>query len=80
DWAKYFKIDGKDPQSVSAEARQICIDGLKHGRRYEVNVREGLPSAISTEKLAKSADLSVYVRDRAPSVRVTGRGYVLPNR
>lgn len=80
DWAKYFKVDGKDPQSVNAEARQICLDGLKHGRRYEVNVREGLPSAISTEKLSKSADLSVYVRDRAPSVRVTGRGYLLPNR
>ncbi len=80
DWAKYFKIDGKDPQSVTAETRQICIDGLKHGKRYEVSVREGLPSAISTEKLQKSAELTVYVRDRAPSVRATGRGYVLPNR
>ncbi len=80
DWSKYFKVDGKDPQAVTAEARQICIDGLKHGRRYEVNVREGLPSAIPAEKLLKSADLAVYVRDRSPSVRVTGRGYVLPNR
>ena len=42
DWSQYFKVDGKDPQSVTAEARQICLDGLAHGRRYEVQVREGL--------------------------------------
>ena len=42
-------------------------------------MREGLPSAIG-EKLAKTAELAVYVKDRAPSVRATGRGYVLPNR
>jgi hypothetical protein len=79
EWAQYFKVDGKDPQSVTAEARQICLDGLSHGRRYEVQVREGLPSAVG-ETLAKTAELAVYVKDRAPSVRVTGRGYVLPNR
>jgi uncharacterized protein YfaS (alpha-2-macroglobulin family) len=80
DWAEYFKVDGKDPQAVTAEARQICIDGLAHGKRYEVQVRAGLPSAVGGEKLAKTAELAVYVRDRSPSVRVTGRGYVLPNR
>ena len=53
DWSQYFKVDGKDPQAVSAEARQICLDGLAHGRRYEVQVREGLPSAIG-EKLLKT--------------------------
>jgi uncharacterized protein YfaS (alpha-2-macroglobulin family) len=79
DWSLYFKVDGKDPQSVTAETRQICLDGLAHGRRYEVQVREGLPSAIG-ETLAKTAELAVYVKDRAPSVRVSGRGYVLPNR
>ena len=79
DWSQYFTMDGKDPQSVTAEARQICLDGLAHGKRYEVQVREGLPSAIG-EKLAKTAELAVYVKDRAPSVRATGRGYVLPNR
>ena len=79
DWSQYFMVDGKDPQAVTAEARQICLDGLAHGKRYEVQVREGLPSAIG-EKLAKTAELAVYVKDRAPSVRATGRGYVLPNR
>ena len=80
DWAQFFKVDGKDPQTVTAEARQICLDGLAHGKRYEVQVRAGLPSAVGGEKLIKTAELGVYVRDRAAAVRATGRGYVLPNR
>ena len=80
DWAQYFQVDGKDPQAVTAEARQICVDGLAHGKRYEVQVRAGLPSAIRGETLIKTAELAVYVKDRAPSVRAVGRSYVLPNR
>ena len=80
DWAQYFKVNGKDPQAVNAEARQICLDGFAHGRRYEVQVKAGLPSAIRGETLLKTAELAVYVKDRSPSVRATGRGYVLPNR
>ena len=49
DWAQYFTMDGKDPQTVTAEARQICLDGLAHGKRYEVQVRAGLPSAVGRE-------------------------------
>ena len=79
DWAEFIKVDGKDPQTVTADARQICVDGLAHGKRYEVQVRTGLPSAIG-ETLRKTAELAVYVKDRAPSVRASGRGYVLPNR
>ena len=30
------------------------------------------------ETLAKSADFNVYVRDRKPFVRFTGKAYVLP--
>ncbi len=66
DWSQYLKVDGKDPQAVTAEARQICLDGLAHGKRYEVQVREGLPSAIASETLAKTAELAIYVKDRAP--------------
>jgi uncharacterized protein YfaS (alpha-2-macroglobulin family) len=80
DWAQYFQVDGKDPQAVTAETRQICLDGLAHGRRYEVQVRAGLPSAIRGETLLKTAELAVYVKDRAASVRATGRSYVLPSR
>ncbi len=80
DWAQFFQVNGKDPQAVTAETRQICVDGLAHGGRYEVQVRAGLPSAIRGEPLSKMAEMAVYVRDRAPSVRAVGRSYVLPNR
>jgi uncharacterized protein YfaS (alpha-2-macroglobulin family) len=80
DWAQYVLVDGKDPQAVTAESRQVCVDGLAHGKRYEVQIRAGLPSAIRGEALAKTAELAVYVKDRAPSVRAVGRSYVLPNR
>ncbi len=80
DWARYFKVDGKDPQAVNAEARQICLDGFAHGKRYEVQARAGLPSALAGENLLKTAELSIYVKDRAASVRATGRGYLLPNK
>jgi len=78
DFAKFFSLDGRDPASVSVEQRQICIEGLRHGRRYETTVRSGLPSAIG-EVLLKSARLVTYVRDRSPSVRTSGRSYVLPS-
>ncbi len=79
DFAPFVSVDGKDPQNVTAEPRQMCIDGLKHGKRYEIQLRAGLPSAIG-ENLLKSAPFSVYVRDRSPTVRFSGRGYVLPNK
>ena len=40
-------------------------------------VRAGLPSTVK-ESLAKSAEFNVYVRDRKPFVRFTGKAYVLP--
>ncbi|HEY0439833.1 MAG TPA: alpha-2-macroglobulin, partial [Xanthobacteraceae bacterium] len=45
--------------------------------RYAVVLRPGLPSSVK-EQLAKSADFNIYVRDRKPFVRFTGRAYVLP--
>ena len=77
DFAKFISVDGRDPQNVTVEPRQLCIEGLKHGQRYEVQVRVGLPSAFD-EDLLKTAEIGVYVRDRKPAVRFTGRNYVLP--
>ena len=39
--------------------------------------REGLPAADG-ETLPKSAELDIFVRDRAPSARFLGTAYVLP--
>lgn len=79
DFAPYVAISGgKGDFAVTAEERQICVDGLKHGERYAMVVRQGVPSAIPGETLLKSADYEIYIRDRAPSVRFTGKNYVLP--
>lgn len=78
DFAPYVAITGKGDFAVSAEERQLCVDGLRHGERYGFVIRQGVPSALPDEKLLKSSDYEVYVRDRAPSVRFTGKNYVLP--
>ena len=53
------------------------MEGLKHGERYSVTLRAGLPSIVK-ETLAKSADFTIFVRDRKPFVRFSGKAYVLP--
>lgn len=57
--------------------RQLCVGGLEHGKRYAFTFRDGLPAADG-QTLAKSVEITQYVRDRAPGVRFPGRGYVLP--
>jgi uncharacterized protein YfaS (alpha-2-macroglobulin family) len=57
--------------------RQLCVAGLEHGKRYTVTFREGLPAADG-QAMAKSVEVTQYVRDRSPGVKFPGRGYVLP--
>lgn len=77
DFAPFLALAGTDKPALSAEGRQLCVDGLKHGERYNINLRAGLPSTVK-ETLPKSAEFNIYVRDRKPFVRFTGRAYVLP--
>ncbi|MAA98404.1 MAG: alpha-2-macroglobulin [Stappia sp.] len=77
DMAPFVRVTGEGPYSIEAEGAQICIDGVAHGGRYSVLVRQGVPSADG-EELEKSSDLTVYVRDRSPSVSFLGNAYVLP--
>ena len=79
DLQKFVAVDGREPQNLTVEGQQLCVDGLEHGKRYEVRLRAGLPSTVG-ETLTKASEIAVYVRDRSPSVRFTGRAYVLPNR
>ncbi|KEJ90495.1 alpha-2-macroglobulin family protein [Sulfitobacter donghicola] len=62
---------------VEAGNRDLCIEGVQHGSQYTATFRSGLPAA-SGEVLHKDVPISLYVRDREPSVRFTGRSYVLP--
>src|SRR6202165_2692300 len=77
DFAPFLARAGSDKPALSSEGKQLCVDGLKHGERYNVNLRAGLPSAVK-ESLPKSAEFNIYVRDRKPYVRFAGRAYVLP--
>ncbi|WP_298243395.1 alpha-2-macroglobulin [uncultured Bradyrhizobium sp.] len=77
DFAPFLALAGQDKPALSAEGKQLCVDGLKHGERYNINLRAGLPSTVK-EGLPKSAEFNVYVRDRKPFVRFTSRAYVLP--
>lgn len=79
DVSKFVTLDGREPETLSAEGSQLCLDGLKHGARYAVQVRAGL-GADNGEVLSKASEIAIYVRDRKPSVRLTGRAYVLPSR
>jgi uncharacterized protein YfaS (alpha-2-macroglobulin family) len=76
-FAPFLALAGTDKPALTSEGKQLCVDGLKHGERYNINLRAGLPSTVK-ETLPKSAEFNIYVRDRKPFVRFTGRAYVLP--
>ena len=46
DYAPFVTVDEAPPKSVEAQGRQICVEGLEHGRHYRVTFRPGLPAAI----------------------------------
>ena len=78
DYAPFVLLDGSEPQAISVDDQQLCIDGLKHGQRYDLTLRTGLPSAVN-ENLQSLVKLSLFIRDRASTLRFTGDNFVLPN-
>jgi uncharacterized protein YfaS (alpha-2-macroglobulin family) len=77
DFSPFVAVGGQDKPALSVQERQLCVEGLKHGERYSVTLRAGIPSQVK-ETLSKSADFNIYVRDRKPLARFTGKAYVLP--
>ncbi|HET9903410.1 MAG TPA: alpha-2-macroglobulin [Xanthobacteraceae bacterium] len=77
DFSPFVSVAGIDKPALSADGKQLCVEGLKHGERYFITLRAGLPSTVR-EALVRSAEFNIYVRDRKPFVRFTGRAYVLP--
>jgi uncharacterized protein YfaS (alpha-2-macroglobulin family) len=77
DFSPFVTVAGMERPAVSAADQQLCVEGLKHGERYELTLRVGVPSATG-ETLRRQSDIVAYVRDRKPAVRFTGRAYVLP--
>jgi hypothetical protein len=77
DFSPFVAVAGQDKPAISANDKQLCVEGLKHGERYQITLRAGLPSMVR-ETLVKSADFTIFVRDRKPFVRFSGKAYVLP--
>ncbi len=75
-YSDFAIVPGED-LPVEADGSQLCVSGVRHGARYALTLRAGLP-ARSGETLVRSASLDVYVRDRKPGVRFVGTGTVLP--
>ncbi len=77
DFSPFVAVAGQDKPAMSASDKQLCVEGLKHGERYAVTLRAGLPSTVR-ETLAKTAEFTIFVRDRKPFARFSGKAYVLP--
>ncbi|HLJ72659.1 MAG TPA: alpha-2-macroglobulin [Roseiarcus sp.] len=77
DFSPYVAVSGATTGAISTEEQQLCVEGLKHGERYAIVIRQGLPSTVG-ESLLKDADYEIYVRDRSPQVHFSGKSYVLP--
>jgi uncharacterized protein YfaS (alpha-2-macroglobulin family) len=77
DFSPFVAVAGIERPAIGATDKQLCVEGLKHGERYAVTLRAGLPSVVK-ETLAKSAQFTIFVRDRKPFARFSGKAYVLP--
>src|SRR5436853_7334660 len=77
DFSPFVALEGQDKPALSTEEKQLCVEGLRHGERYSITVRAGLPSTVK-ETLQKSADYNIYVRERSHYVGFTCKAYVLP--
>ncbi len=77
DYSTYVELTEPGMVVENGGWRQLCVAGLEHGKRYTVTFREGLPAADG-QTMAKSVEITQYIRDRAPGVKFPGRGYVLP--
>ncbi len=62
---------------VTARGDTMCLDGMKHGGNYNIEILAGLPAATG-ERLSETFTARVVVPDRKPQLRFSGTGYVLP--
>ena len=46
DFAPYVAVSGAANAAITTEDQQLCVEGLKHGERYAMVLRKGLPSTV----------------------------------
>src|SRR6202008_3096314 len=44
DFSPFVALEGTDKPAITTEDKQLCVEGLRHGERYSVTLRAGLPS------------------------------------
>ena len=76
-YADFISVDRAPPQAIDVSQQQICVEGLQHGKTYNVVLRRGLPSTLD-EDLQADVSLNIYIKDRKPAIRFTGNNFVLP--
>ncbi len=60
-----------------ARDRSLCVEGLQHGQKYKITLREGLPG-VDGKRLPAADSREVEVPNRKPSLAFRGAGYILP--
>src|SRR4051794_33589976 len=78
DYAAQVEIDPPITVSVMARNDALCLDGLSHGAKYAVTLKQGLPGAQDVS-LAEPARYEIEVPDREPALAFRGAGYILPH-
>src|SRR6516164_5837390 len=78
-YGAYVRSEPKLDGIVTAHGDSLCLDGLKHGAIYNVEILAGLPAATG-EQMREKFSTRIVVPDRKPQIRFSGAGYVLPRR
>jgi uncharacterized protein YfaS (alpha-2-macroglobulin family) len=76
-YSAFVRADPNIDGIVTARGDTMCIDGLKFGQNYDVQILAGLPAATG-EKMGETFQTHIVVPDRDASVSFSGTGYVLP--
>ena len=76
-FAPYVEVSPKGDHDLQPRGRDLCVAGLKHGGRYVVRLKAGLPAADGTT-LPKDVSVEAAVPDRQARVTFDGRKSVLP--
>ena len=74
---KFVQRDAKGLTVEKVGAQMLCVEGVSHGARYKLTFRAGIPAADG-QTTTKPVTINAYVRDRSPTLRFSGRAYVLP--
>src|SRR5829696_1516915 len=76
-YGDYVRTNPDPGGIVTGRGDVLCLDGLKHGDIYEVELLAGFPSATG-DKTIEPWKTRIVVPDRKAAISFAGAGYVLP--